>query len=186
MAKKWKNALRTGLLVIISLVLGVKLYLWNASSLMGNALPMPLGFGAAVVLTGSMEPTIMADDLILVRESDDLQVGDVVVYQSGNILVVHRIVEVGADTVTTQGDANNAADAPVRKEMIKGEVIASIPKGGAVARVLKTPGATITMIVGALLMMEMTFRKEKEKDLEELDKIKEEIRRLKAEQENVE
>ncbi|MBQ3193241.1 MAG: signal peptidase I [Oscillospiraceae bacterium] len=183
MSKKMRNALRTALLVFASAVLGVHLYLWNAKTLMGNALPMPFGYGAAVVLTGSMEPAIMADDLIIVKEGGEFRTGDIVVYQSGNMLVVHRIVAVDADTVTTQGDANNAPDAPVRREMIKGHVVATLPGMGAAARLLKTPAVTITLIGGALLLSELSYRKEKEKDQDELEKIKEEIRKLKAEQE---
>lgn len=184
MGKKIKNILRTVLMVFASAVLGVNLYLWNAQSLMGNALPMPFGYGAAVVLTGSMEPTIMADDLIIVKEAEELELGDIVVYQSNSILVVHRIVDLGPDTVITQGDANNAPDEPVRKEMIKGTVLFHIPGAGTVARFLKTPVANILLIGGALLLSEMSYRKEKDKDQNELDKIKEEIRKLKAEQEN--
>ena len=183
MSKKMKNLLRTALLIFASAVLGVNLYLWNATSLMGNALPMPFGYGAAVVLTGSMEPAIMADDLILVKQTQDFRTGDIVVYQSGSILVVHRVVEMGPDTLTTQGDANNAPDEPIRKETVKGKVIATVPGAGAVARLLKTPAATFVLIGGALLLSELTYRKEKEQDQDELEKIKEEIRRLKAEQE---
>ena len=183
MRKKWKNILRISLMIIASLVLGVNIYLWNARSVMGNALPMPFGYGTAVVLTGSMEPTIMIDDLIIVAETDGYEEGDVVVYQSGSALVVHRIVEVEPDTVITQGDANNAPDAPVRKEMIKGEVVGVIGGVGGLARLLKSPAATITLIAAAVLLSEMSYRKDRQKEEEDLDKIKEEIRRLKAEQE---
>lgn len=183
MRKKFRGILRTALMCVAGVVLGINLYLWNAQSLMGNALPMPFGYGSAVVLTGSMEPTIRIDDLIIVSESESYEEGDVVVYQNGSMLIVHRIVEMGPDTVITQGDANNAPDAPVRKEMIKGEVIAVIGGVGAIARLLKTPAATIALIGGALLLSEFAYRKDKQKDEDELDKIKEEIRRLKAEQE---
>lgn len=183
MRKKLKNALRTALLVFASAVLGVNLYLWNARSLMGNAMPMPFGIGMAVVLSGSMEPTILLDDVIVVAEQDSYEEGDIVVYQSGQLLVVHRIIEVGPDTVITQGDANNAPDEPVRKEMIKGEVIGCISGAGGFVRLLKTPAVTVALIAGALAISELSYRKEKQKDQDELDKIKEEIRRLKAEQE---
>ena len=183
MNKKWKNILRTGLLVFASAVLGVNLYLWNARSLMGNTLPMPFGFGISVVLTGSMEPAIHADDVILVKAEDQYQVGDIAVYQSGSMLVVHRIMEVGSDTVITQGDANNAPDEPVRKEMLKGKVVGVLEGAGRYVRFLKTPAVTITLIGGALLLSELSYRKDKQKDQDELEKIKEEIRRLKAEQE---
>ena len=183
MAKKWKNILRVCLMIFASVVLGVNLYLWNARNLMGNSMPMPFGYGAAVVLTGSMEPTIMADDLIIVTEADAYEKDDIVVYQSGSIMVVHRIIQVQPDTVITQGDANNASDEPVRKEMIKGRVIGVIPGGGRVARLLKGPAATVILAGGALLLSELTLRREKKKDEDELEQIKAEIRRLKAEQE---
>ena len=183
MAKKWKTALRISVLILVSLVLGVNLYTWNARSLLGNSLPMPFGYGAAVVLTGSMEPAIMQDDLIIVARQEDYQEGDIVVYQSGSMVVCHRILSIEDETVTTQGDANNAPDAPIRLETIKGEVVGVIPGFGAVARLLKTPAATITLIAAALLTSELSFRKDKKKDMDELERIKEEIRRLKAEQE---
>lgn len=183
MTKKWKNLLRSCLLVFASTVLGVNIYLWNAKSLMGNCLPMPFGYGAAVVLSGSMEPTIRIDDLIIVAAQNAYQENDIVVYQSGSMLVVHRIVEAEPDTFITRGDANNAPDAPIRKEMVKGKVVACIPGAGRITRLLKSPAATVTLVAGSLLLSELTLRREKKKDEDELEKIKAEIRRLKAEQE---
>ena len=183
MLKKWKAIMRIVLLVIAGAVVGVNLYSWNAKSLMGNSLPMPFGCGVAVVLSGSMEPTIRIDDLIIVTEQEDYKENDIVAYQSGNMVVVHRIIEVEPDTVITQGDANNAPDAPIRKEMIKGKVVHWIPGAGRIARLLKSPVATVILVGGALLLSELTLRKEKKKDEDELEQIKAEIRRLKAEQE---
>ena len=184
--KKIKTVARIVVIVLVSLVVGVNLYSWNARSLMGNALPMPMGYGAAVVLTGSMEPTIMADDLIIVAEQEDYAVDEVVVYQSGSILVVHRIIDITDGMVTTQGDANSAADEPVEMTAIKGKVIAIIPVLGNLARLLKTPVATIVLLAGAVLMLEASFRKEKQKNADDLEQIKAEIRRLKEEQETTE
>ena len=181
MLKKWKAIMRIVLLVIAGAVMGVNLYSWNAKSLMGNSLPMPFGCGVAVVLSGSMEPTIRIDDLIIVTEQEDYRENDIVAYQS--MVVVHRIIAVEPDTVITQGDANNAPDAPIRKEMIKGKVVHWIPGAGRIARLLKSPVATVILVGGALLLSELTLRKEKKKDEDELEQIKAEIRRLKAEQE---
>ena len=183
MLKKWKAIMRIVLLVIAGAVVGVNLYSWNAKSLMGNSLPMPFGCGVAVVLSGSMEPTIRIDDLIIVTEQEDYRENDIIAYQSGNMVVVHRIIQVEPDTVITQGDANNAPDAPIRKEMIKGKVVHWIPGAGRIARLLKSPVATVILVGGALLLSELTLRKEKKKDEDELEQIKAEIRRLKAEQE---
>lgn len=180
--KKITALLRTLFLIAVSVVLGINLYNWNARSLTGNVLPMPFGYGAAVVLSGSMEPTIMTDELILVKAQDSYQTGDVVVYQTGKLLVVHRIVDIDGETVTTRGDANNVDDSPVELSQIKGLVFAHIPHVGAVVRLLKTPAATMILVIGAVLTVELPYRKEKEKKEEELERIKAEIRRLKEEQ----
>lgn len=179
--KQLKKAVRLIALLLIGGILGLQLYSWNTTSLTGNILPMPMGIGSAVVLSGSMEPTIMTDELILVAEADDYSVGDIVVYQNQRILVVHRIVAMDEETVTTRGDANNADDAPVSRSQIKGKVIAHFPGLGALVRLLKTPAATIILILAAVLSIELPFRMEKEKKDEELQRIKDEIRRLKEE-----
>lgn len=181
--KRLKRLLRTLLLLAVSLLLGVNIYLWNARNVAGNALPMPFGYGVAVVLTGSMEPELYADDLIFVRAQEDYALRDVVVYQSGSSLVVHRIIETDGETVVTKGDANNTADEPIRAEYIKGRVIGRLSGVGGVLRLLKSPVVVIAMAAAALLLLEGSFRKEKKQDSEKLEDIKAEIRRLKAEQE---
>lgn len=182
--KKLFAVLRTVFLIAVSLVLGVNIYLWNAQSLTGNVLPMPFGYGGAVVLSGSMEPAIMTDELIIVKAEAQYFEDDIVVYQSGNLLVVHRIVEIDGESITTRGDANNIEDEPITVDRIKGRVIAHIPYVGAVIRLLKTPAATVVLLVAAVLMVELPFRREKEKKEEELERIKSEIRRLKEEEQS--
>ena len=181
---KFQLLLRGIFLIAVSLILGINIYCWNARKLTGNALPMPFGYGGAVVLSGSMEPTITVDELIIVRAEDSYEVGDVVVYQNGRIPVVHRIVAIDGEAVTTQGDANNVSDAPIELSQIKGRVIAHIPHVGKAVRLLKTPPAIVLMIAAAVLTVELPYQKEKDKKEEELERIKAEIRRLKEEQES--
>ena len=181
--KKFPAILKTVFLIAVGLVFGINLYNWNARSLTGNVLPMPFGYGAAVVLSGSMEPAIMTDELILVRESDSYNVGDVVVFQKGKMLVVHRIVDMADGLVVTRGDANNADDEPIEMSQIKGKVIAHIPYVGTAVRIIKTPWATALLIMGAVVTVELPYRKKKYEDMEELERIKAEIRKLKEEQE---
>ena len=176
-----KSIARIALLLILGLILGLRLYSWNARSLTGNVLPMPFGYGGAVVLSGSMEPTIMVDELIIVQAADSYAPGDIVVYQTGKILVVHRIVDVDGETAVTRGDANNVEDEPIALSQIKGRVIAHIPAVGAAVRLLKTPAVTVLLVLGAVLLVELPYQKEKEEKEKELERIKEEIRRLKEE-----
>lgn len=174
--------LRRVLLAILGLIIGLNVYLANANNVLGNKLPMPLGYGAAVVMSGSMEPTFSTGDLLLVRQSDQLQVGDIVVYQSGRSLVVHRVIGLDGDMVITQGDANNTADPPFEKGAILGTVAGRVPGAGVLVNALKSPLGMILLLVCAYLMTELPFRKQKQMDQKELDAIKDEIRRLKEEQ----
>lgn len=182
--KTFRPVLRTLFLLAVSLIFGINIYNWNARSLTGNTMPMPFGVGGAVVLSGSMEPAISVDDLIIVKAADSFEVGDVIVYQSGKIQVVHRIVAMDGETVTTRGDANNTDDNPVELSQVKGRVIAVIPYVGKLVRLLKTPPVTILLIIAAVATVELPYIKEKEQKEEELERIKEEIRRLKEEQES--
>ena len=113
--KQLKTALRMLVLLILGVFLGIRFYAWNAQHLTGNAVPMPFGVGASVVLSGSMEPALSVGDLLIFTEEKNYEVGDVVVYQSGRTPVVHRIIALDAETFTTQGDANNTADGGIPK-----------------------------------------------------------------------
>lgn len=170
-------------LAVAAVIIGVRVYAWNAESLVGNRMPMPFGYGAAVVLTGSMEPTYAVDDVIIAKEMEYYEVGDVVVYQDGDMVIVHRVVAVEEEALQTKGDANNVEDAPIAKDKVKGKVIASIPSMGGVVRFMKNPAAVAGILAAAVFLMEFSYRKEKEKDDDELERIKAEIRKLKDEQE---
>ena len=178
-----KDAFRRLLIILCGFILGVNVYLANANSLLGNQLPMPFGYGAAVVLSGSMEPEFSKGDLLIVAKAETCELGDIVVFQDGNSLVVHRIIDMDGEMITTKGDANNAADAPVSITAVKGVVLFWIPFVGRIVEGLKTPVGTICVIAAAIALLEIPRRNERKKDREERQKIIEEIERLKGKKE---
>lgn len=175
---------RRVMLVLCGLILGLNVYMINAQNLVGNQLPMPFGYGSAAVLSGSMEPTFSKGDLLVVKDTYKFAKGDIVVYQEGTYLVVHRVVEINGQELITKGDANPVADEPITLSAIKGKVLFWIPKLGYVVNFLKTPVGILLVIAAAILLLELPRRREKRKDEEEREQILEEIRRLKEEQEN--
>ena len=177
-----KYILRFFLLSLCGAVIGFNLYAANANRLVGNQLPMPFGWGAAVVLSGSMEPELSVDDLIIVKEAESYGLRDVVVYQDGRSLVVHRIIECRDDGFITMGDANNTDDGLIELSRIKGKVVFAIPYVGMLVDFIKTPVGTFLIIALAVLLLELPRQREKKKDSEEMERIKEEIRKLKDEQ----
>ncbi len=180
--KKLKTVLRLVLIALVAAVIGVNIYALNATLISGDSVPMPFGVGAAVVVSGSMEPELSVGDLIIVKEQDSYEIGDVIVYRDGRMSVTHRIVAVDGDTLTTKGDANNTNDEPINPTQIKGEVVAAIPLVGYVIDAVKTPLGTLCILALAVLLLERSFRIDKEKDAGELDAIKAEIEKLKQEQ----
>jgi len=176
---KFKGILRLVVLAVCGGVLGLNIYTANASKLVGDHMPMPFGFGGAVVLSGSMEPALSVGDLIIVSKDKPYSVQDIVVYQQNNTLVVHRVVSIDEETIVTQGDANNVADSAVEKSAVKGTVIAVVPMVGNAVNFIKTPIGTILLVVAAIALVELPHRREKQKDDEERQKIIDEINRLK-------
>ena len=110
-----------------------------------------IGFGCADVISGSMEPEIPIGALAYYRAVDDgseLAVGEIAVFESGDHLVMHRVVEVDPrqGTLTTKGDANQMANvAPVAYGQVVGEYVGCIPRLGAAVDEFHT---WVTSLVG--------------------------------------
>ncbi len=94
-------------------------------------------YHAIAVASGSMHPVIEKGDVVVIEkiENDDYSVlkkGDVIAFQYGDTIVVHRLINIVQDREEyffyTKGDANNDADNFVVDEtMIKGIVKYRVP-----------------------------------------------------------
>lgn len=125
--KKW---IRRFVLLFLGLVLGTGMYMICAERISKDPFPMPFGIGFANVVSGSMEPALKKGTLLLVRNKADAEIGDIVVYQSGESMIVHRIISKEGDKILTKGDANDTEDQPVERSQIKGVVMLQIPEVG--------------------------------------------------------
>lgn len=121
----------------------------------------PPTYNAYVVLTGSMVPEILPNDVVITKKRDpkDLEVGDIITFVSSdprlsNIIVTHRIKTKFEDITTnkysfeTKGDYNNTADFTLAEgDNIIGEVIFKIPKLGYIQQLLATKGGLIIVVL---------------------------------------
>lgn len=184
MAEKKKNKrvgsiiFRIVLIIIAGLTVGIGVFSWNASGLVGNQLPMPLGFGISVVMSPSMEPVLHTNDLVIVTEQESYDIDDIVVYQEGKMLVIHRIISIQDDKVITKGDANNVADTPISLSDIKAKLSFKIPFIGLIVKYLKTVPGTLLVLALAIFLLYRSRQKERQNDQQDLDEIAEEIKRL--------
>ena len=172
---------RCVIVIFIGVIAGLGIYNIKSRIVLKNSMPMPFGIGTSVVISGSMEPELSVNDLIIVKETDDFEVGQVVVFQDGYDLVVHRIIKIEGDTVTTKGDANTGEDEPISKKDIKGEVVEVVPNFGAVYDILRQPLVTVGLIALSLFLMDRSFKCEKKSEKNELEALKNEIKQLAGE-----
>ncbi len=182
--KKTVNMIIRGVVILIaSVFIGIQFYNWNARNVAGDNMPMPFGVGVSVVLSGSMEPALSVDDVLVVKSQKEYFVDDMVVFNDHGTLVVHRIISIVDGKITTKGDANDSADEAITAEVIKGKVVKVIPSAGKLLNIVRSPIVVILVLGAAILLMELSFKKEKKDSEADLEPIKEEIRRLLAEQE---
>lgn len=88
------------------------------------------GYKMELVQTGSMKPTLPIGSVVLIKEENQYNYGDIVNFmvddQGNKTSYTHRISAVGVNGYHTKGDANNADDPwTINKCSINGKVIFS-------------------------------------------------------------
>ncbi|MDD4285607.1 MAG: signal peptidase I, partial [Eubacteriales bacterium] len=145
-------------LVVVVCVLLIPLLVVNLTIIIKSIadpqqVPGFLGYKPLIVLSGSMEPTILPGDIVIVKEvpAEDLQKGDIVSYLRENSVITHRIMEIsqtdGNRNFYTKGDNNNADDGvPVTDDMLEGKYLFRIPRLGHAAIFMQTPTGMLLFI----------------------------------------
>lgn len=119
------------------------------------------GFTIFEITTGSMSGTIEINDVILVKTTKDVKVGEIITFENKDEIITHRIVAEKNDELFTKGDANNSEDLPIKRDSVIGKVIKVFPKFGIWVKVLsdvKVIGSIIITIV--LFGMAVSSKKE--------------------------
>ena len=89
-----------------------------------SALNFPLlGIRTYRIGSGSMEPNLKVNDIIMVKSVDKYNVGDIVSFIRNGEIITHRIISINGDEIITRGDANNTEDAPIKIGDILGKKI---------------------------------------------------------------
>ncbi len=162
MMKKVLKKIPNILLGIVTLILAL-IVIFNFACFVkrarGEQCPTVFGLGSAVVISGSMEPNISINDLVIILKRDSYEVGEVVTYKGNTTPVTHRIIEKGEDEnglyYVTQGDnkeTNNTDDGKIYAHRIVGKVILAIPRVGEMHAFFGTPGGFILLTVVMLIV----------------------------------
>lgn len=129
--KKLFKVLLTSL-AIVFFALALYITIFGAISRRNNDLLNFFGYSYAYVPTDSMagnnEDSFNENSIIITKLNgyEDVKIGDIVVYDNGQRLIVHRIVEINENGMVAKGDNNNGVDTTlVTKDNFKGVVTSS-------------------------------------------------------------
>ena len=163
-----------GLVICVSLFVLILRFLGESPSI--------FGYSFYYVLTESMEPEIMAGEIIICKSAkpENLQVGDIVTYigEKGELkdkIITHKIVDINDGVFTTQGVANDIPDPTISASQILARYVASVPLAGKLFSLINSKFGFIFLIVtplGLLIVNEISvivkaFKEDKEEHLSE-------------------
>ncbi len=80
-------------------------------------------------LGGSMAPFLRPGDIVNICPGETCRAGDIVLWQAGEVLILHRVVAKKNGRIITKGDSLRSLDAPVRREQILGRAVARERQG---------------------------------------------------------
>ena len=149
---------------IIFLVIFVNAILIFQSVHNPSKTPSIFGKKAFVIISGSMIPEIQIGDVVVVNETDDVHVGDVIAFRRESTVIVHRIVKEmninGAIMYQTKGDNNNVEDKElVGMSAIEGVMIGKIPFIGKILMWLYNNLSIVIAVVIILFIIKYYFDK---------------------------
>ena len=124
-----------------------------------NETPDFFGLKSFVIVSKSMEPTIMTGDAILVKkvQQEELKINDIISFQDENSVNTHRIIEItqenGVTKYTTKGDNNKNPDKEkVTYDKIEGKYQFRINGFGKVTEILKNKVTLVILLIILVLV----------------------------------
>ena len=133
-------------------VLGLIVYGKVTVTFTDKGYPNYFGYTFFEVASGSMEPTLEINDVILVHiGNEDLEKNDIITFKSEDAIITHRVLFIEGNIITVKGDNNNVVDAPITKDQVIGKVVKIYSKLGIWKKVVTEPKILIGIFITLLL-----------------------------------
>ena len=161
------------IIIVFFLIFNVSLII--TSYIKPGETPNFFGIKSFTIVSESMEPKINKQDVIFIKEvdKDELEVGDIISFKTGEIINTHRIVKIeeqnGEEVYITKGDNNKKEDRGyVKLNDIEGKYLFKIPRFGIIVEILKSKITLVILLVILVLIsyyqVVLTKRKLKRKE----------------------
>lgn len=198
--KKIRNKLLSGIVTVI-LIMAICLCLYSFVQMINKGYVSFFGYSFFKVTTGSMEPTISVDALILTQEVqiDTVELNNIVsffskeAYMNGRI-ITHRVVAkeisgTGQVLLTTRGDANSSTDIhSVDKENFIGKVVWVSGEGNVFAKLINflfsKTGFFTCIAIPAILISVFIFKRSMAIIMTDIKRLKDELEDIETTKEN--
>ena len=141
---KIRNVITDAALTAVCLLLVIPIVVYTFPILAGAD-------SSYTVMSGSMSPALSPGDLVIVKDEEPIDIGDMVTVESGEFIYTHRVVEkLEGDMFRLKGDANEDPDQGlIKASQIIGKVILVFPFGH-----LYTPyGFALALLTPAFLII---------------------------------
>lgn len=149
-------------------------------------IPDFFGYKNFIIVSGSMEPTIMTGDAICVKEvpANEIKVNDIISFKDDEVITTHRVISIveenGIKKYTTKGDNNNVEDKEKTiYENIEGKYQFRVNRFGTMLQILQNK---ITLVVLVLIIVlnhwytsKLNDRRQKRKEKRQQYNLKKEI-----------
>lgn len=152
-------------IIIYNLTLMMKSYI--------NPIEIPdfLGFKSFVIVSESMETTIMKGDAIFVKNAarqEDIKINDIISFHNKDEIITHRIVEIvkeeGKTKYITKGDNNRKEDKEhITYDRIEGVYQFKISGFGKIVEILKDKVTLIILLIILVLISLLQVRTSKKR-----------------------
>lgn len=123
----------------------------------------PFGIKTAIVVTGSMEPTLKINDFVIMKKPKEIKVNDIISFKQNNTTneVLHRVIKINNNEIVTKGDANNIEDEPIDIDQVTGVYVKKIKYLGDIIIFVKKPIVFSTIITILFIIILMPNKKKK-------------------------
>lgn len=149
--KLLKRIVVTLISIILVLLVTFNVYNFVCIQLLHKDLAMIGKYSLLEVVSGSMEPTIMVGDFIIIdTDWKNYEKNDIITFRDVNdAFVTHRILEIDNENkvMITQGDANQSRDEELSTDRIVGKYVFRLPGVGKVMSSLRNPLVMILILV---------------------------------------
>ena len=159
--EKIKKIISIFIYIIIIPIIVINITLIVKSFIRPNKIPDFIGYKNFVIVSESMEPTIMVGDAIFVKKvpEKEIKINDIISFHDGECINTHRIVGVseenGIKMYRTKGDNNRGEDKEkVSYSQIEGKHLFKINNFGNLIKVLQSK---VTLAILILLVCCNTY-----------------------------